>query len=160
MRDDKSAPHRFPRPITYRRRLVPRLVLASRRPVSFSLSIVLLARLVPSVLILRIVFVSSSFPSVPSSYPSSLIPVGSSNRLISSHRCRSPIAYRIDSSPCCVLIPCGLIHIPTASLPDGENELMKTARPSYRRAARPFRPRHRPIGSHDGATRGEHTATR
>lgn len=51
---------------TYRHRLVPHLVLASRRPVSFSLSIVSSLRLVTSVLLLRLVSLLAAFVVVGS----------------------------------------------------------------------------------------------
>ena len=162
-RNDKSIPHRSP-PSSPHIVLAsfPRIVLASRCLLARSpLSIVLFLVSSP-VLLLRLVFVSSSFPSVSSSYLPSLIPVGSSNRLISSHRCRSPLSLYCPISPHCVLrsLLRSYQYRPYHHHHDWENELNKTARPSYRRTARPSRPRHRTIGSHDGATGVEHAATR
>ena len=49
---------------------------------------------------------------------------------------------------------------PSSSLPDGEIELNKTARPSVPSNDTPISAnRHRPIGFHNGATGGEHAAT-
>ena len=130
-RNDKSIPHRFPCHIPYLSRLTSLLVLASRRS---SRPRYLSSRLTSRslVLLLRLVFISSfPFPIVPP------------------HRLIAFSLSPLWSYP----------YRPTPSSNE-ENELRKTARPSYRRTARQPRPRHRPLRyPRRGNGRGEHAAT-
>ena len=104
-------------------RLVPRLVFASRRS-SRSRYLSSRSSYRPGRLAIASRFLSSLFPSVPSSYSSFIIPSCSSISLYRPYRCRSPLPH-IVQAPHCVLLPCGFIYIVIALTLMGGNRADK-----------------------------------